>query len=293
MPEPHNPFVQPTPLAMGDNQAHFYQLPGGAGKPKLHFYHANGYPLPCYRSFLTALAAEYDVQGLALRPTWESTGAPSHGVRWNQYADDLIAFLESRQQGPVIGVGHSIGAVTTMLAAVKRPDLFSRLVLIDPVFLPAAPMAMMALMPWSKRKKLSIVKRALGRPDRWAVPQECIDFHAGKRAYAGFSADALQDFADGALFRNNKNEYQLSYPKRWEAHVYATGPLMWPALWRLKTPALGIRGENTDVLYLKMWARWQRMKPDHSFVQLDGIGHLAPLENPLLTATTVLNWLQA
>lgn len=297
MPEPHNPFIQPTPLSMGANAAHFYDMDknGLSGKPRLHFLHANGYPFPCYREFLQALEPDYSVHGFALRPAWDSTGEPTRSVRWGKYADDLIAFLESRyrDQGPVIGVGHSIGATTTMIAAVRRPDLFSKLVLIDPVFLPAIPMALLAITPWFQQKKVSIVKRALGRPDSWETPKECVDFHASKRAYKHFSPEVMRDFGNGALYYNSKaGMYQLAYPKRWEAHVYATGPLMWPTLRKLKTPTLGVRGGQTDVLSASMWQRWQKMHPKHNYIQLDDLGHLAPLENPAVTAQAVSDFLQ-
>ncbi len=296
MPESHNPFTAATAFSMGSNEAHFYDLDAGSvsGKPRLHFYHANSYPFPCYREFLSQLEPHFSVFGLALRPAWNLTGEPTRGLRWGKYADDLIAFLESRQQGPVIGVGHSIGAATTMIAAARRPDLFSKLVLIDPVFLPGMHTALLAMMPWFQQKKTPMVRRALGRPDSWQSPQECIDFHASKRAYANFSPEVLQDFADGALFHHRKSdEFRLAFPKRWEAHVYATAPVIWPTLRRLKTPALGIRGGKTDVLKESMWQRWQGMHPEHSFTQLDELGHLAPLEGPELTAQTVLRYLQS
>ena len=35
----------------------------------------------------------------------------------------------------IVGIGHSLGGVTTMYAALQRPDLFRALVFIDPVFL--------------------------------------------------------------------------------------------------------------------------------------------------------------
>ena len=44
----------------------------------------------------------------------------------------------------VIGVGHSLGGVLTLYAAIRRPDLFRALVFIDPVFLPPAVLAQVA-----------------------------------------------------------------------------------------------------------------------------------------------------
>ncbi len=46
------------------------------------------------------------------------------------YADDLLAVLEELDCGPVIYVGHSVGAMIGAAAAVARPEAFSRLVMI-------------------------------------------------------------------------------------------------------------------------------------------------------------------
>lgn len=47
------------------------------------------------------------------------------------YIDDMIGVLDAASLGPVIGIGHSYGGSTMTRACVKRPDLFSRLVLVD------------------------------------------------------------------------------------------------------------------------------------------------------------------
>ena len=46
------------------------------------------------------------------------------------YADDVVALLEALSLPPVVFVGHSASAMTGVLAAVARPDLFAGLVLV-------------------------------------------------------------------------------------------------------------------------------------------------------------------
>jgi sigma-B regulation protein RsbQ len=47
------------------------------------------------------------------------------------YRDDLLQILEQQAPGPVIYVGHSIGGMIGLLASIKKPDRFSRLVLLN------------------------------------------------------------------------------------------------------------------------------------------------------------------
>src|SRR5215510_8863966 len=119
----------------------FFDL-GSAGKP-VHFLHANGYPPDCYNPLLELLKTEYHVFGMLLRPLWEDT-KPEQLKSWLPLSDDLLQFLASTappNEGSaqkVIGVGHSIGAIVTLRAALRDPSLFKALVLIEPVlFVPS------------------------------------------------------------------------------------------------------------------------------------------------------------
>ncbi|HSG02646.1 MAG TPA: alpha/beta hydrolase, partial [Marinobacterium sp.] len=50
----------------------------------------------------------------------------------NGYAQDVIEICDALQLNGVCFVGHSVSATIGMLAAIKRPDLFSSLVLVCP-----------------------------------------------------------------------------------------------------------------------------------------------------------------
>ncbi|MFS2280266.1 alpha/beta hydrolase [Microbacterium sp. OR21] len=48
------------------------------------------------------------------------------------YADDLIDVIEAAGGEPVVFVGHSVSGMIGALASIRRPDLFSRLIMICP-----------------------------------------------------------------------------------------------------------------------------------------------------------------
>jgi len=62
-----------------------------------------------------------------------------HYIDWGTFIDDLDLFLSSFRE-PVIAMGHSRGAVVSMLLALRRPDLVRALILIDPTILPFSAM---------------------------------------------------------------------------------------------------------------------------------------------------------
>lgn len=48
------------------------------------------------------------------------------------YADDVLEIIEATSAAPVVFVGHSVSATIGVLAAIKRPAAFDRLVLVGP-----------------------------------------------------------------------------------------------------------------------------------------------------------------
>lgn len=56
----------------------------------------------------------------------------SQYISLSRYADDMIDIYEALEIRDSIFVGHSVAAMIGVLASIKRPELFSRLVLIGP-----------------------------------------------------------------------------------------------------------------------------------------------------------------
>jgi sigma-B regulation protein RsbQ len=52
--------------------------------------------------------------------------------RLDGYAQDVVEIIEALDLPPVVFVGHSVSAIIGVLAAVERPELFDRLVLVGP-----------------------------------------------------------------------------------------------------------------------------------------------------------------
>lgn len=48
------------------------------------------------------------------------------------YADDVLEIIDDVSGGPVVYVGHSVSSIIGILAAIKRPGAFERLILVGP-----------------------------------------------------------------------------------------------------------------------------------------------------------------
>lgn len=262
---------------------------GGDG-PLLHFAHANGYPPGCFRRFLAPLTEAYHVVAAEHRPLW-SDEEPEQLHTWHTIAADLILFFEQEGLRDVVGVGHSLGAVVTMIAAVERPALFSKLVLIEPIFLPPEVLRALSADP-EAMASYPLVKRTRNRRNRWPDRQTAFEHFRAKSVFSRCNDDVLWDYVNHALVEMKDGRVGLRYRREWEARIYSHPPMnVWHLIPLVKHPTLGIRGSDSDALWRPAWEQWQALQPEAEFIEFDETGHLAPLEEPHRVAGVIGDFL--
>ena len=284
-------MISERPLSSEEGPIPYEQF--GDQGPILHYAHANAYPPGSYRQLLDHLALDFRVLAIKYRPLWPGSN-PEEASSWQDFAQDLIRFLDQMKISEVIGVGHSLGAVTTMMAAIRRPDLFSSLVLIEPVFLPPAVLDYYSRQQGFDPYEMPLVKIAQKRRSHWASRQEGFDHFRDKRVFSRWSDQALWDFINAGLKIDGQSEFDLAYPPAWEAWVYAHLPTtVWDLIPQLTRPTLAIRGVESDTLVQEGWAAWREKQPDAIFKEIKEAGHLLPMEKPAKVADLTGDFLKS
>lgn len=257
---------------------------GESGLP-LHFLHANGYPPECYLPLVTMLSAHYRVFAMKQRPLWPGS-KPEEIADWHPLTDDYLRFLDERRTGPAVGVGHSLGGIVTLRLALRQPERFRALVLIDPVLFPPRMIFFMRLI-----RTFGLSSRlhpfAVGAMRRRRVFEDRDSLFAGYRrkpVFRYFSDSALDAYIDGLTRPRADGKYELVYSPGWEARIYVTGIWHDMDLWRglpgLKIPLLIIRGVETDTFLASTARRVLRKVPAARVVAIPQATHLVPLEHP-------------
>ncbi len=255
----------------------------GKSQP-LHFLHANGYPPECYQPLLELLQTKYHVFGMLLRPLWEGS-KPEEIKSWHVLSDDLLRFLTDHDIGPVIGVGHSIGAVVTLRAALRDPGKFRALVLMDPVlFVPSF------LVKWHIIRMLGLgerlhplIPRAKKRRRTFDDLEKVCRGYRNRSIFRYMSDRELRIYIKGITKPNADGTYELVYSPEWEAQIYRTGLHdfnLWRGLSRLEVPTLFIRGAETDTFLENAATFVKRKQPEARVKTLEKSTHLLPLERP-------------
>lgn len=282
---------------------------GGDG-PVVHLAHANGFPPGAYRPLAKALAynpstsseqrpsagsgQRYHVIGLPSRPLWPGS-RPERLSNWRSLTDDLIQGLDDLGLRSIVGVGHSMGGVFTLEAAVRRPDLFRAVALIDPVILPQTWLWMVRLFRLLRlERRLPLVRGALRRRRVWPNRQICYEQYRGKPFFATWPDGSLRAYVEAGMRQRADGQVELVYPPEWEARIFATTPSdVWRIVPRLRVPALIVRGERSDTFRPASLARVERLLPQARFVVIPNSGHLAPMERPSETGAAINNFLDA
>jgi len=256
---------------------------GGNGAP-LHFLHANGYPPDCYKPLFELLKIEYRVFGMLLRPLWEEA-MPEDLESWHPLSDDLLRFLSDRESGSVIGVGHSIGAIVTLRAALRDPGKFRALILIDPVlFIPSF------LMLWRFTRAIGLGDRthpliagAKKRRRHFDDLDTVFNGYRTRKVFRYMNDNDLRAYIGGLTKPSEKGGYDLVYSPDWEAQIYRTGLQdfdIWRKLPDLEVPTLYIRGRETDTFRENAARLVKQKQPEARIETLEKSTHILPLERP-------------
>lgn len=267
---------------------------GGHG-PLIHLAPANGFPPASYLPALRPLLPDYRVISLPPRAMWHGAGPPPDAPgSWVTLGDDLLAGIRKHELPPLIAMGHSFGAVASLLAAVKEPSRFRGLALLDPTILP--PAMMDELRDQRLRGEMSfrpLVQGARKRRDRFSGETEAVAYWRGKQLFADWSDDAVTQYARSMLRRTGTGEFELSWPGAWEAHYYESFYTeSWAAVSRLdpSLPVLIVGGSESDTLLPEASALLRERLPWATYMTVPGYGHLFPHASPEQTGRILRGW---
>jgi pimeloyl-ACP methyl ester carboxylesterase len=207
---------------------------------------------------------------------------PTEG--WPRLVEQLIASIAE----PVYGVGHSLGGYLNYLAAVRRPELFRAIVLLDaPIIGPFRGSMLGAT------KRLGIVDRVTpagatrDRRSTWDTREEAKAHFRTRKLFRNFTEECLDDYVTHGLIQNH--QLHLKIDPAVEYQIYRTIPHdMMRHLRALRVPAAFIGGADSDVVRR---VRLAGMRPKFIFRSVPG-GHLFPFEYPREAATSIAQVLE-
>lgn len=240
---------------------------------KIHFAAANGFPSRTYEYLFAKMDfAEIDFINIIGHK-------PSHNKANNGFLkDELIEHLDVNFNEPVVGIGHSAGGATLMLAASERPDLFERIILIDPPL-------------FSHNKRLGVgiarflglwqrygpVQKATNRRAKFSNKEEAFNYWKEKPLFKNFHKECFASYVEHGLVEC-EGGVELSFKAAVEADIFRNLVVNFPKKMSHIKATL-IFAEKGDLLWESDIAWWKKTHPNFELIGFEG-RHLFPLEQP-------------
>ncbi len=273
----------------------FAYLDWGGDGPTAHIAHATGFCAGLYSPLAKILSSRLRVVGMDYRGhgMTHAPADPQTLKNWDTFADDLDLFF-GRLGNPVIAMGHSLGAVTSMMLAAKRPDLVKALILIDPTIMTQSlNMALFLAQKLGLTKIFPIVSGAARRNPIWPDKSTIMKTYSGRAPFNKWSNGFLESYLDHGFEELKDGKVKLRCEPAWESRCFATCPAgAWKIPSLLKIPVLIIYGAESDVFLEKCARKFKVECPWVKLQKIDGVGHFVPMEKPRQTALSIFTFLE-
>lgn len=262
----------------------------------MHMAVANGFPPQTYSPLLQPFTAHYNVMSLTPRPLWADPPPPSSIATWDDVAADLLDSFEAYNMNGIIGIGHSLGGVATLIAASKAPERFRGIVLLDPTIFPRRMLwALAAMRTVGLQGRFPLVQKALKRRAHFTDKQEAFAYWRKKSLFRDWPDETLWLYVEGLTEPAPDGGLQLAWSPEWEARIYATiYTRSWAVARRVagKLPVLTVRGTESNTFFEGAAAHLRRVMPDMTYAEIKGHGHLFPQTAPDETRAVIADWLR-
>ena len=246
---------------------------------QVFFAHANGFPSATYGKLFDALGPDYRVSHLE-----QHAHDPRFPVddNWLNLVDELIHHLREQAE-PVWGVGHSLGGVLHFHAALRCPELYRGVVMLDsPVLTLADQWVIRAAKRFGFIDRITPAGRTLGRREAFIDLDAARRYFSSKTLFRRFDPDCLEAYLLHGL-QSDGEQLRLRFDPATEISIYRSVPHTRPGQSaRLNVPLAMVRGEHSRVV-MRHHARSVRRLPFGEYLSTPG-GHMFPLEQPEATA---------
>ena len=256
---------------------------GGTGR-QAHFLHGNGFCAGTYSPFIRYIVDELHIVASDVRGHGGSDQPNIRRIRhWSVFADDLKTLVEKIMMPPIIGMGHSLGAVTTYIAAAKYPHLFSGIILLDPSILPRRKLWLIAAMrSVGLAGNIPLAKGARQRRKTFQNKKDALKrFTSGRGIFKTWSQEFVESYLECGLLVKDPTTAILKCDPELEAQIFESVPFdVWKYAEKISCPVLAIRGEHSDVFTADSAERLKPIIFDYELNTIPNSGHFVPMENP-------------
>jgi len=182
--QPESRFVET------DGVKHHYLEWGDPGKPNVLMFHAVGMSCLIWKNAAEDLARDYHVYSFDLRGHGD-TEHPEGGYTFEQIGADVASVIQKMGLEGSIGIGHSAGGMSMLIADSLVPGIIRKGVLVD-TRVGDSPMALLS----PEEQKLRI-ERTLQKRSIWESRDVMYEAYRGRRVFKPWTDEVFGDYIQG------------------------------------------------------------------------------------------------
>jgi len=274
----------------------FHYVDWGGMGPIAHMAHATGLCAKVYTPLVKLLQHRLHLVGMDDRGHGRTTvpAVVRTLKNWDIFVNDLDGFLASFDP-PIIAMGHSRGAVASMLLALRRPERIRALILIDPTILPVYYTWFVYFARLSRLSRFyPIAARAAKRNPAWPDQETIFQTYQSKRMFKKWRNGFLAGYIEDGTLKIKDGSIRLACEPAWEARCFSAYP---PDLWRfvpkIKQPVLVLYGDKSDTFLAPAAKRFQAKVPHAVMHCFQDTSHFVPMERPIETAEAICEFIDS
>lgn len=261
----------------------------------LHIAHATGLCSGVYSQFSKRLAEQYKVIGLDFRGHGKSKAiADPIGLKnWEVFNNDLEGFFRHFNQ-PLVAIGHSLGGTVSAVLAARFPDLVSKLILIEPGFMPPVwrPFVYM-VQKTGVSMHVPFVTSVTKRKKTWKNKTEATTELLKKGPFKSWRREVLEDYVHEGTKKSNGGLIKLRCNPIWEGRILATAPCgIWKDVSKIKVPTLVLYGAKSKTFLPSVATKIKKLVPHALIKELPNAGHFIPMEFPKESAEIIIKFIE-
>jgi len=255
---------------------------GGTGS-NLLLSHANGFHGMCWVPVAENLIRRFHCFSFDHRGHGDTAAPKDWKVSWAGYGADAAAVAKSiAEPGGIIGVGHSMGGATLLLAALKNPGLFRGLLLYEPIIKPED-----VRMPANRPNGLA--EGAERRKSSFKSFEEAIENYSNKMPMTHFTPEALEAYVRYGFKTGDDGRVHLKCSPALEAENFRTPeiPNLWKKLTDIDIPVWVLSGHPEPFQPSGFAEAIADRLPQGNHIEYSDLDHFGPFVDPVRIARII------
>ncbi len=283
--------MQPESRFVASNGVnHHYLEWGSPDNPSVLMFHAVGMCSQIWNNTARDLARDYHVFSFDLRGHGD-TEHSGGGYTFEQIGEDVASVIQTMGLEGSIGVGHSAGGMSMLIADSLAPGIISKGVLVD-TRVGDSPMAMLSPEEQKLRKQRTLQKRSI-----WESREVMHAAYRDRRAFKTWTDEVFADYIEGNTRLLDDGRVELKCKPAVEEEFYENR--------RSLDTSQVLRGLGGEYILLvgaykgaqtTQDAAVQHLTRETRGFQLKELGagsHFVPMEHPALVLQEIRNFIDS